>query len=108
MNINSIKVWAKTNLTKKISLIYFLLFLSGCGLWTDFKTYFNTYYNAKVIFEEAEENLILEKTELFPFEEKPIPKNLSDSFNKVIEKTSSILQHSKESDLVDEALLMTG
>jgi tetratricopeptide (TPR) repeat protein len=85
-----------------------LLFFSGCGIWTDFKTYFNTYYNAKVIFEEAEEKLLLEKNELFPFEEKPIPKNLIDSFNKVIEKTSSILQHNKESDLVDEALLMTG
>ena len=43
----------------KILLVYFLLFFSGCGIWTDFKTYFNTYYNAKVIFEEAEEKLFI-------------------------------------------------
>ncbi len=108
MNINNFRVDINLNSAKKLLLLYFLLFFSGCGLWTDFKTYFNTYYNAKVIFEEAEEKLLLEKNEFFPFEEKPIPKNLADNFNKVIEKTSSILQHNKESDLVDEALLMTG
>lgn len=93
---------------KILSILFIVLFISGCGIWTNFKTYFNTYYNAKVLFEEAEEKLRLERTELFYFEEKPISKNISENFNKVIEKTSAILQHNKESDFVEDALLMTG
>ena len=108
MNFNITRALKKTNYAKEILLLYFLFFFTGCGIWTDFKTYFNTYYNAKVIFEEAEEKLLSEQKDLFLYEETPIPKSLSDSFNKVIEKTSAILQHNKESDLVDETILMTG
>jgi len=91
-----------------LSLILLLAFISGCGMWTNFKTYFNTYYNASEIFEETEEKVLKTNLELFSFEEKPIPNNLSKNFDQVIEKTSAILQHSKESDYVEEALLMTG
>ena len=104
MNFNITRALKKTNYAKEILLLYFLFFFTGCGIWTDF----NTYYNAKVIFEEAEEKLLSEQKDLFLYEETPIPKSLSDSFNKVIEKTSAILQHNKESDLVDETILMTG
>ena len=99
---------SNNKILKIFSLIFIVSLLSGCGIWTNFKTYFNTYYNAKVLFEEAEEKLLLERNELFYFEEKPISKNISDNFNKVIEKTSAILQYSKESDFVEEALLLTG
>lgn len=82
--------------------------LSGCGMWTNFKTYFNTYYNANEIFVETEEKVLNSNTELFSFEELPISNNLSKKFDQVIEKTSAILQHAKESSYVEEALLMTG
>lgn len=99
---------SKIKLFRIFSILLIVFFLSGCGIWTNFKTYFNTYYNAKVLFEEAEEKLFLERTQLFYFEEKPISKSISENFNKVIEKTSAILQHNKESDFVEDALLMTG
>lgn len=91
-------------------LLFALLFftISGCGMWTNFKTYFNSYYNANKIFEETEEKILAARTELFSFEETVIPNNLSRSLDEVIEKTSSILQYNKESDFIDEALIMTG
>lgn len=82
--------------------------ISGCGVWTNFKTYFNTYYNANKIFEKAEQGVFEIRNELFYYEEIPITKTLSKDFDVVIEKTSAILQHNKESDYVPEALLMTG
>lgn len=90
-------------------LVVVLIFtVTSCGLWTNFKTYFNTYYNANRIFIETETKILENKTELFSFEEIPIAKNLSKSLDEVIEKTSSILQHSKKSDFIDKALIMTG
>ena len=89
-------------------LLLCLLFFSGCGFWTNFKTYFNTYYNANRLFEQTEEKILEERTELFEFEEESKKNNLIKDFNEVIEKTSAILQHNKESDYVEEALLMTG
>jgi tetratricopeptide (TPR) repeat protein len=85
-----------------------ILLIAGCGVWTNFKTYFNTYYNAQKIFEKAETELLKERTDLFYYLEERISNKLSGEFDKVIEKTSSILQHNKESDFVDESLLMTG
>jgi len=84
------------------------MLISGCGVWTNFKTYFNTYYNASKIFEETEEKILSERTDLFYFDEEPIPTNLSSNLDEVIEKTSAILQHNKESDYIDESLIMTG
>jgi tetratricopeptide (TPR) repeat protein len=98
----------KIGFLNMILLAAILFGSSGCGMWTNFKTYFNTYYNANRIFEEAEEKVLEERKELFYYEEKPISKGLVSDFDEVIEKTSAILQHSKESDFVDEALLMTG
>ncbi|PID60600.1 MAG: hypothetical protein CR986_03765 [Ignavibacteriae bacterium] len=94
----------------KKEIIYSLLFIliSGCGVWTNFKTYFNTYYNANRIFEETETQILANRKELFYFEEPVIPQNLSEDLDEVIEKTSSIMQHHKESDFVDDAILMTG
>jgi tetratricopeptide (TPR) repeat protein len=86
----------------------FFVTISGCGMWTNFKTYFNSYYNANKIFQETEEKILAERIELFSFEETAIPNNLSRNLDDVIEKTSSILQHNKESDYVGEALIMTG
>ncbi len=101
-----------TKLKKYVSVaILFVISLSlntGCGFWANFKTYFNTYYNANKIFLETEEKIISSQENLFFFEEKKIPTNLSKSLDEVIEKTSSIMQYYNESDYVEDALLMTG
>ena len=54
----------------------FFVTISGCGMWTNFKTYFNSYYNANKIFQETEEKILAERIELFLFEETAIPNNL--------------------------------
>ncbi|MFA7229145.1 MAG: tetratricopeptide repeat protein [Melioribacteraceae bacterium] len=51
------------------SFFSFLIALSGCGIWTDFTTYFNTYYNAKTLFDQVEEEIILQKKDIFIFRE---------------------------------------
>lgn len=51
------------------SLFAFLLILSGCGIWTDFTTYFNTYYNAKTLFDQVEEEIKNQKKDIFIFRE---------------------------------------
>ena len=91
-----------------ILIALFFITISGCGMWTNFKTYFNSYYNANKIFEETEEKILEERTELFTFEETAISNNLSRNLDDVVEKTSSILQFNKDSDFIDETLLMTG
>jgi tetratricopeptide (TPR) repeat protein len=106
LNLNNHLI--KFSLPKNVLLLFLILSISGCGLWVNFKTYFNTYYNADKIFQETEEQILEARIELFSFEEQPIPTNLSKNFDEVIEKTSAILQHFQESDYVDEALIMTG
>ncbi|MCX7876541.1 MAG: tetratricopeptide repeat protein [Melioribacteraceae bacterium] len=55
---------------KKLGASLALLFLiSGCGLYKDFTTYFNTYYNAKTIFERTEEEILKQKKDPFQFRE---------------------------------------
>lgn len=51
------------------SLFSILLALSGCGVWTDFTTYFNTYYNAKTLFDQVEEEIKNQKKDIFIFRE---------------------------------------
>lgn len=51
------------------SLFSILLGLSSCGIWTDFTTYFNTYYNAKTLFDQVEEEIMKQKKDIFAFRE---------------------------------------
>lgn len=89
-------------------LIAFLLLITGCGIWENFTTYFNLYYNADELFEKSE-NLILEqKKELFSTEPPTLPGTAATDLQKVIEKCSNILQFSPNSSYVDEALMMLG
>ena len=43
------------------------LFFTSCGVWTDFTTYFNTYYNARTLFDETEESILEQNTDPFVF-----------------------------------------
>jgi len=53
----------------RVSLFSAAMFLSGCGLWRDFTTYFNTYYNAKTLFDQTEESIIKQRKDIFAFRE---------------------------------------
>ncbi len=93
---------------KNIIVVFSLLFVTGCGFWSNFKTYFNTYYNANELFLEAETEVKALRKKMFNFEEEKISNNISKKFDEVIEKTSAIMQYNKDSDYFEDALLMTG
>jgi outer membrane protein assembly factor BamD (BamD/ComL family) len=82
--------------------------LSGCGIWDNFTTYFNLYYNASELFEKAEKEINAQEKDLFSTEPPNIPGSANSSLIKVIEKCSDLLQFSSESAYVPEALLMLG
>lgn len=50
-----------------VSFLFVSLFLSGCGVWRNFTTYFNTYYNAKTLFDQTEETILKQKKDIFLF-----------------------------------------
>ncbi|HOI28278.1 MAG TPA: tetratricopeptide repeat protein [Melioribacteraceae bacterium] len=135
------KHYIKMPFVKKLSLLtpVVLLFLfNSCGVWTDFTTYFNTYYNARTLFDRTEEEILKHKKDPFEFREAanqttqqnvPVIRTqpgitqtqqqqqqqqiipmaqLKQDLTKVIEKCSKILQFHKESSYVDDALFMTG
>ncbi len=100
----------KFNLFFKKFLILALpaLLIYGCGVWINFTTYFNLYYNTTTLFEQAENDINQQKKDLFSNEELALPQSASSSLAKVIEKCSQILQFHAESSYVDDALLMLG
>lgn len=108
-----------------------LFILNSCGVWTDFTTYFNTYYNARTLFDRTEAEILKLKKDPFEFREdiklvqqpaavvqpprqgQPATQQVSftqlkQDLTKVIEKCSKILQFYKESSYVDDALFITG
>ena len=51
------------------SLVILSILLSSCGVWRDFTTYFNTYYNAKTLFDNIEEQIKAQRKDIFAFRE---------------------------------------
>jgi len=100
----------KQNITSaKILVLFFLLsIVSGCGMWSDFKTYFNTYYNADKLFTKTELEIKSSQENLFSFDDKKIGSKQHKQLEEVIKKTSSIFQFHLESSYFQDALLMTG
>lgn len=96
-------------------LLLSLVFLSGCGITSFIGAYFNTYYNARKAFNEAESEVLgtgqqqtaakKERPYLAPFE---VPSQAKTKFATVIEKCSKLLQYHPDSKLVDDALMMIG
>ena len=82
--------------------------LSGCGLWTDFTTYFNLYHNAKTLYYDAEEQILKERKDIFFVSEGAIPSGANQNLPKVIEKFSKLLQFHNKSSYVDDALFLIG
>lgn len=91
------------------------ILFSGCAVGDFVGAYFNTYYNARKAFNEAEQEVLnptplagaphTEKKFLAPFEPSAQARSKLAS---VIEKCSKLLQYHPESKLVDDALLMIG
>jgi len=50
-----------SSLKKYIPVIILVLVFPGCGVWEDFTTYFNLYYNTKHKFQEAEDAIKLQR-----------------------------------------------
>lgn len=94
---------------KRILIIsLFSLISFNCGVWYDFTTYFNLYFNTSLLFEEAEGQILAERKNLFEFAEPNIPGGAVQSITKVLEKSSKILQFNQESSFVEDALFITG
>ena len=94
---------------RKILILLLPVFLfSGCGIWTDFTTYFNIYYDTADNFEQAEQLINEQKKDLLSNEDVPIPGTAVQLLNKVIEKASKILQFHNQSSYVENALLLLG
>ena len=94
--------------TKSILVFSLVLLFSGCGLWRNFTTYFNRYYNTDLQFENAMDELNKQKKDLFAFKEEPVPQAAKQSLDKVVEKASKILQFDSKSAFFDDALLLIG
>jgi TolA-binding protein len=82
-------------------------------LYTNSVSYFNAYYNAKRIFDEAEttvlNNALASRGKLAPnAPQPPLPAQLRDRFNSVIDKCSSILSFYPNSALADDAIFLIG
>ena len=94
------------------SIIYLLpflfIFFQSCSLWDNFTTYFNLYYNATDLFQQAEESIKEQKTDLFSANEVALPSSANQLLGKVIEKCSDLLQFNSESAYVEDALMMLG
>ncbi|MGH2569311.1 MAG: tetratricopeptide repeat protein, partial [Bacteroidota bacterium] len=76
-------------------------------------SYFNAYYNAKRIFDEAEEAVITAERAArgkaaTGQRTTSLPATVRDKFNAVIDKCSSILSFYPQSALVDDALFLIG
>ena len=80
----------------------------SCGVWADFTTYFNLYYNASDAFSQAENDINAQKRDLFSTQELILPQSASTQLTKVVEKCSQILQFHSNSGFVNDALLMLG
>ena len=94
---------------KKILVLLIPVFLfCGCGIWNDFTTYFNLYYDTADSFDQAEQLIKQQKVDLFSTEDVPLPGTAGQLLNKVIEKASKILQFHSQSSYVDNALLLLG
>ena len=98
----------RTKTVKQVFIASLLLFISGCSVWDNFTTYFNLYFNTASLFEDAENEILTQKRDLFSNEPLVISGNARTSLTKVIEKSSKLLKFYSNSSYVDEALMMLG
>lgn len=99
-----------------------ILFLSGCAIFSPIgnaisqgyentTAYFNGYYNAKRLFTEAEDEIrasAVRVKDTVATQAAQIPATAKQKLGQVIDKCSNILAFHSTSNLVDDALLLTG
>jgi len=93
---------------KKYSPLFLFIFLTSCGIWTNFTTYFNLYFNTNQLYEEIQEDISLLPHEPFQLKEPEISNKIKTKLNTLQEKASKILQHNAESSYFDDAVFMSG
>lgn len=98
----------KIRLNKYLILIPFLIFLSGCGVWEDFTTYFNRWYNIKQLYNDIETDIASQRKNIFANEPLVLSGNSITNLTKLVDKCSDLLQFNKNSSFVDDALLILG
>ncbi len=98
----------KEQVKKNIILLILPLLFAGCGVWNNFTTYFNLYYNTAHLFNEAEEDILAQRSDLFSKTVPPLNSSTVQKLQDVISKCSNILQFKPDSKYVDDALLMLG
>lgn len=98
----------RTKTFKHFLILLLLLISSGCSVWENFTTYFNLYYNTASIFEDAENEILSQKRDLFSNEPLVVPGSAKTNLIKVVEKASKLLQFNSNTSFVDEALMMLG
>jgi tetratricopeptide (TPR) repeat protein len=96
------------NMSKKLSIISLLVLLSGCSLWDNFVTYFNTFYNAERDYNQAIELINESKPDPFEFKFDKVPNGTNKLFNNVVKNLSDILQHHPKSKYAEPSLLILG
>jgi len=92
-------------------LLAIIISISGCTMYENVTGYFNTYYNAKKLFSDAEREI--EKT---PQKERDtnyfaaynVPKGVHDKLDKVIEKCSKLIQLYPRSSWLEDAIVTIG
>jgi tetratricopeptide (TPR) repeat protein len=88
-----------------------ILTLTGCGAFRNATAYFNTYYNASQLFNQAvaevEKNPQTAKDSNY-FAPYKVPPSAVTKFEKVIEKGSRVIQFHGESGYVEDAIMMIG
>ena len=89
-------------------LTAFSLLITSCGVLYNFKAYFNSYYNAKVLFEQVETNILKQPKDLFSYYEIAIPAQDYTALVKVNEKCSKILQYDMRSSYFVDAVWLSG
>ena len=52
-----------------LSIILLSSLFTGCGVWRNFTSYFNTFYNIKTLFDQTEEAYLKQRTDIFKFRE---------------------------------------
>lgn len=103
---------------RRLFTLLILLFLAGgCGQpvknsWTNFRAYYNTYYNAKKNFESGlkkvqSQDLQIDPSQPVRIHKAPVKAGTQD-FQKAIDKCAKILRKFPESKWADDAILLMG
>lgn len=95
----------------KICAFAFITLFPSCSTYQNITSYFNTYYNASKLFDDAVteiEKAPQKDRDTNYFAAYTISKGVEDKLDKVIEKCSKLIQFYPQSKLIDDAILMIG